>query len=76
MTDILERINTVLEGSTEDALGTLKAIIGSLEKQDASKDRDEMLKMGKGLMDYYNKEKSFAPKQAEWIANTSKAMFK
>ena len=63
------------ENSTEDAAGALKAIIGQLEKQDASSDRDNMLKMAKGIMDYYKKEGSFSPKQASWIANTSKGMF-
>ena len=61
------------EGSTEDAAGALKAIIGSLEKGDGDND---MLKMAKGIMDYYKKNKSFAPDQAKWIANTSKTLFK
>ena len=61
------------EGSTEDAAGALKAIIGSLKKGD--KDND-MLKMANGIMDYYKKEKSFAPKHAQWIFNTSKSLFK
>jgi hypothetical protein len=63
------------EGSTEDAAGALKAIIGTLKKGEG-KENAEMLKMANGIMDYYKKEKSFAPKQAEWIANTSKALFK
>ena len=74
--DILDKIDAALnEGSTEDAHGTLKAIIGTLKKSDG-KDTADMLKMANGIMDYYNKEKSFAPKQAEWIFNTSKALFK
>jgi hypothetical protein len=55
-------------------LGALKAIIGTLKKSEG-KDKNDMLDMANGIMDYYNKEKSFAPKQAEWIANTSKALF-
>lgn len=74
--DILERIDEALnENSTDDALGALEAIIGTLKKSDGD-DKDEMLKMANGIMDYYKKEKSFAPKQASWIANTSKALFK
>ena len=66
---------TLGEGSTEDCLKSLKAIIDSLEKGDKKGDSGEMLKMGKGILDYYNKEKSFAPKQADWVYSTSKAMF-
>jgi len=67
---------TIEENSTEDALASLKAIIGALEKGDQKGDSADMLKMGKGILDYYEKNKSFAPKQAEWIYNTSKALFK
>ncbi len=67
----------LLENSTEDAKKSLEAIIGTLKKNDNPDDAGkEMLKMANGIMDYYKKEKSFAPKQAEWIYNTSKAMFK
>lgn len=65
----------IFEGSTEDALKTLNAIIGTLKKSDGG-DSKEMLKMANGIKDYYDKNKSFAPKQAEWIYNTSKALFK
>jgi hypothetical protein len=65
------------EDSTDDAKGTLQAIIGSLKKGDTkNKDTASMLKMANGIMDYYKKEKSFAPDQAKWIFNTSKALFK
>ena len=74
--DITEKIDMALhENSTDDALGALKAIIGTLKKSEG-KDRDDMLEMANGIMDFYKKEKSFSPKQAEWIANTSKALFK
>lgn len=74
--DILEKIELQLtENSTDDALGALKAIIGTLKKSDGE-DKDDMLKMANGILDYYKKENSFAPKQASWIANTSKALFK
>lgn len=73
--DAYDRI--LQENSTEDAMKTLKAIIGSLEKnKDPNKETKEMLTMGKGIMDYYNKNKSFSPDQAKWIANVSKSMFK
>ena len=66
----------VNEDSTEDAYNALKAIIGSLKNRGDSKEVKEMMKMANGIHDYYKKEKSFAPKQAEWIFNTSKALFK
>jgi len=69
-------IGNMNENSTEDALKSLEAIIGSLEKGDAKGDAADMLKMGKGILDYYKKNGSFAPKQAQWIYNTSKSMFK
>ncbi len=74
MRDINETVSKYIgENSTDDAKGALQAIIGTLKKGDGDK---EMLKMANGIMDYYKKEGSFAPKQAEWIANTSKALFK
>ena len=69
-------MKNLFENSTDDAKNALDAIIGTLEKQDAGKDRDSMLKMAKGILDYYKKEESFAPKQAAWIYATSKGMFK
>ena len=66
--DIIDRINEAInESSTDDALGALEAIIGTLKKSDG-KDKDDMLDMANGIMDYYKNEKSFAPKQASWIA--------
>lgn len=65
------------ESSTDDANKTLDAIIGFLKKQEnPSDDAKEMLKMGNGIKDYYNKNKSFAPDQAKWIFNTSKTILK
>ena len=74
MVSLLQQI-LLKENSTDDALGALKAIIKAL-KDAEGKDSESMREMADGIMDYYNKEKSFAPKQASWIANTSKAMFK
>jgi hypothetical protein len=62
------------EGSTENALGTLKAIIGSLKGRNDATGKD-MFKMAVGIKDYYDKEKSFSPDQASWIFKMSK-MFK
>lgn len=56
-----------------NALGSLKAIIGALEKGDKGND---ILKMAKGIKKHFDKEKSFSPDQAEWIWKTSTAMFK
>lgn len=65
------------ENATEDAKKTLTAIIGYLKKQKpGNDDTKEMLKMADGIMDYYKKEGSFSPKHAQWIYNTSKAIFK
>lgn len=67
---------SVDENSTDDAKGALDAIIGFLKKQDnPDKTQKDMLSMATGIMDYYKKEKSFAPKQAQWISSTSKALF-
>ena len=65
----------IKESSTDKAKGTLEAIIGSLKnaKEGTSK---EMLDMAKGIMDHFKKEGSFAPKQAQWIYNTSQSLFK
>lgn len=66
----------LFENSTEDAKGALDAILGFLEKQESLDDNGkEMLDFAKGLKDYFDKNKSFAPKQASWIYNTSKALF-
>lgn len=66
-----------MENSTDDAKKTLDAILGFLNKQsDLDKDGKEMLKMAKGIMDSFKENKSFSPKQAQWIYNTSKALFK
>jgi hypothetical protein len=63
-----------LENSTEDAKGTLEAIIATLKKSDGGESK-EMLDFATGIMDYYKKEGSFSPKQSQWIYKTSKAMF-
>ena len=65
------------EDSAKDAKKTLDAIIGFLKKQkDPSDSAKDMLKMGAGFVDHFDKEGSFSPKQATWIFNTSKALFK
>lgn len=62
------------EGSKEDALGSLKAIIGFLDKQD--KPNKSMVKMAKGIKDYTDKnDGSMSPDQARWVWQTSKALF-
>lgn len=62
------------EGSTENAAGTLKAIIGTLKKRDDDKAKD-MLKMAMGIEKHFKDEGSFSPDQASWIFKMSK-MFK
>lgn len=64
------------EGSKEDALGALKAILGFLEKQkNPSDDGKEMLKMAKGIKKYADgHDGKMTPDQAEWVANTSNAI--
>lgn len=64
------------EGSTEDAKGTLDAIVGTLSKnKDLDKEGTDILKMAKGMQDHFKKEGSFSPDQAKWIYKVSK-MFK
>jgi hypothetical protein len=60
------------EGSTEDAAGTLRAILGMFKDHHDN----DIYKMGKGIQDYYKREGSFAPKHAKWIWKTSVALFK
>ena len=62
------------EGSKEDALKSLNAIIGFLGKQkNANKG---MVKMARGIKDYTDKnDGSMSPDQAKWVWNTSKALF-
>jgi len=67
-----KRVN---EDSTADAKKTLDAIIGFLNKQDDNKTQKEMLEFALGIFDYYKENKSFSPKQAQWIFNTSKSLF-
>jgi len=68
-----ESLNSELnEDDTENALKTLKAIIGSLK---GNKEND-IYKMAEGMMKSYEKNKGFSKDQAEWIYKTSKAMFK
>jgi len=66
--------HALYENSTDKAKGTLNAIISTLEKND-NPTSQKMFKMAKGIMDYYDKNKSFSPEQAKWIYNTSKALF-
>ena len=74
---IIEKIDMYLnENSTDNAKETLKAIIGTLKKREKNGDVKEMLKMANGIMDYFDKKKSFSPEQAKWIFKTSKVLFK
>lgn len=59
------------EDATEDALKTLKAIIGSL-KDDK---KNEIYKMAMSMKSNYEKNKGFSKDQASWIYNTSKSLF-
>jgi hypothetical protein len=60
------------ENSTENAKKSLQAILGMFKGHEDN----DIYKMGKGIMDYYKKEGSFAPKHANWIWKTSVALFK
>ena len=62
------------ENSTDDAAGTLKAVIGALKKRDLDDKGKEVLKTAEGIMDYYKKEGSFSPGQAKAIFNMSKLL--
>ena len=67
----------LIENSTDDAKKSLDAIIGFLKDQDdLDASGKEMLKFGEGIMDYFKKEGGFSPKQASWIFQSSKALFK
>lgn len=59
------------EDSTEDALKTLKAIIGSTKDSGG-----DINKMANGMMKSYKKNKGFSKDQAQWIYKTSKGIFK
>jgi hypothetical protein len=68
------------EGATEKAYGTLKAIIGALEKKITDKKKEYKeggaYKLAIDIKKYYDKEKSFSKGQAQWIYKMSTAMFK
>jgi len=64
--------NMIDEDATADAKKTLDAIIGSLKGQKDNK----ILKMAMGMKKSYEDNKGFSKQQAQWIYNTSKAMFK
>ena len=58
------------EDATADALGTLKAIIGSTKDSGG-----DVYEMAVGMKKSYDKNKGFSKDQANWIYKTSK-MFK
>jgi len=60
------------EDATEDAKKTLDAIIGALKGQE----KNDIYKQAIGTRKSYEKNKGFSKAQAEWIYNTSKAIFK
>jgi hypothetical protein len=72
-----EYLNQINEkSSAEEAKGALDAIVSTLSKNnDLDKEGKEILKMAKGMQDYYKKEKSFSPDQARWIFKVSNGMF-
>lgn len=59
------------EDSTEDAKKTLDAIAGATKE-----DGGDIYKMAVSMKKSYDKNKGFSKKQAEWIYNTSKMLFK
>jgi hypothetical protein len=65
------------EGSKEDAMGALKALISFMEKNKQGQDKDskEIMKMAKGIKSYADKnDGSMTPEQAKWVADTWKSM--
>lgn len=62
--------------SKQKAYETLTSIFGFLKKIDnRNKDQEEMFKMAKSMMDNYKENDGFSKDQANWIYNTSKALF-
>lgn len=61
----------ITEDATANALGTLKAIIGSTKEKGG-----DIHKMALGMKKSYDKNKGFSKDQASWIYKTSKSMFK
>ena len=68
---VLNPIFEMNEDATADALGTLKAIIGSTKKNGG-----EVYNMAMGMKKSYDKNKGFSKDQASWIYKMSKSMFK
>lgn len=68
------------EGAAEKAYGTLKAIIGALEKKMTDKKKEYKeggaYKLAIDIKNFYDKEKFFSKGQAQWIYKMSTAMFK
>ena len=69
---VLQEQYMLNEDATADANKTLNAIIGALKDD---KDND-IYKMAVSMKKNYEKNKGFSKKQADWIYNTSKALFK
>lgn len=67
-------------GKTKDALKALDALMRAVElkgdQKEMGKDQGEIWDMAEGIEDYYRKNGSISPKQAEWIFNTWKAFKK
>lgn len=61
------------ESAAEDAKKTLDAIVGALGK--GEKDSD-IYKRAVSMKKYFDDKGSFSTKQAQWIYNTSKALFR
>lgn len=78
MADIIKIIDKYLnENSTDDCLKTLKACIKFYEGQEELDDKgEEVLDTLKGILDYYNENKSFSPGQAKAVFNISKGIEK
>lgn len=74
--DIKKKMNILDEDDTQNALKTLKAIIGMFKDAGKMKaDNNEIYKMAQGMMKSYEKNKGFSKDQANWIYKTSKALF-
>jgi len=64
-------ITSLFEDATDNAKGTLDAIIGATKKKGG-----DIHKMAVGMKKSCKENKGFSKDQAKWIYNTSKAMFK
>lgn len=69
---VLKEQYMLAEDATADAKKTLDAIMGMFK----DKHDNDIYKMAVGMKKSYEKNKGFSKDQAQWIYNTSKALFK